>query len=105
MWHIDATVIRLLDGTRAYLHAVINNFSRRILAWRVPALRAARIDPIATPRKDCRARRKTVRDATVVRCPWRPVGIQLRPDPVAGRRPSAPWMWPSPVGVVGRWRA
>jgi transposase InsO family protein len=33
MWHIDTTVIRLLDGTRAYLHAVIDNFSRRILAW------------------------------------------------------------------------
>jgi putative transposase len=28
-------VIRLLDGSRAYLHAVIDNFSRRILAWRV----------------------------------------------------------------------
>jgi putative transposase len=28
-------VIRLLDGTRAYVHAVIDNFSRRILAWRV----------------------------------------------------------------------
>jgi len=26
MWHIDTTVIRLLDGTRAYLHAVIDNF-------------------------------------------------------------------------------
>ncbi len=35
MWHIDTTVIRLLDETRAYLHAVIDNFSRRILAWRV----------------------------------------------------------------------
>jgi putative transposase len=35
MWHIDTTMIRLLDGTRAYLHAVIDNFSRRILAWRV----------------------------------------------------------------------
>jgi transposase InsO family protein len=35
MRHIDTTVIRLLDGTRAYLHAVIDNFSRRILAWRV----------------------------------------------------------------------
>src|SRR5476649_727648 len=32
-WHIDVTVIRLLDGTRVYLHAVIDNFSRRILAW------------------------------------------------------------------------
>ena len=35
MWHIDTTVIRVLDGTRVYLHAVIDNFSRRILAWRV----------------------------------------------------------------------
>jgi putative transposase len=35
MWQIDTTVIRLLDGTRAYLHALIDNFSRRILAWRV----------------------------------------------------------------------
>jgi len=34
-WHIDATVIRLLDGTKVYLHAVIDNFSRRILAWKV----------------------------------------------------------------------
>ena len=33
MWHIDTTIIRLLDGTCAYLHAVIDNFSRRILAW------------------------------------------------------------------------
>ena len=33
LWHIDVTIIRLLDGTRAYLHAVIDNFSRRILAW------------------------------------------------------------------------
>src|SRR5262249_6896844 len=35
MWHIDPTVIRLLDGTRAYVHAVIDNLSRRIVAWRV----------------------------------------------------------------------
>src|SRR5262245_19378856 len=35
MWHIDTTVVRLVDGTRAYVHAVIDNFSRRILAWRV----------------------------------------------------------------------
>ena len=28
-------MIRLLDGSRAYLHAVIDNYSRRILAWRV----------------------------------------------------------------------
>jgi hypothetical protein len=35
VWQIDTTVIRLLDWTRAYLHAVIDNFSRRILALRV----------------------------------------------------------------------
>jgi transposase InsO family protein len=35
IWHVDVTILRLLDGTRAYLHAVIDNFSRRILAWRV----------------------------------------------------------------------
>ena len=35
IWHIDTTLIRLLDGTRVYLHAVIDNFSRRILSWRL----------------------------------------------------------------------
>jgi transposase InsO family protein len=35
IWHVDTTIIRLLDGTRVYLHAVIDNFSRRILAWKV----------------------------------------------------------------------
>jgi transposase InsO family protein len=35
LWHIDTTVIRLLDGTRAYLQAVIDTFSRSILAWHV----------------------------------------------------------------------
>ena len=37
IWHIDTTVIRLLDGTKAYLHGVIDNFSRKILAWKVSA--------------------------------------------------------------------
>jgi transposase InsO family protein len=35
IWHVDTSVIRLLDGTRAYLHGVIDNYSRRILAWKV----------------------------------------------------------------------
>src|SRR5471030_1639032 len=43
-WHVDVTVIRLLDGTRLYLHAVIDNFSRRILAWKL----APRLEPQAT---------------------------------------------------------
>ena len=31
--HLDVTIIRLLDGTKAYLHAIIENYSRRILSW------------------------------------------------------------------------
>jgi transposase InsO family protein len=37
-------VIPLLDGSRAYLHAVIDNFSRRILGWWV----AEKFDPATT---------------------------------------------------------
>ena len=35
IWHVDTTLIRLLDGSKTYLHAIIDNFSRRVLAWRV----------------------------------------------------------------------
>ncbi len=34
-WHIDTTIFRLLDGTRAVLQACIDNFSRYVLAWRI----------------------------------------------------------------------
>ena len=44
IWHIDTTLIRLLDGSRVYLRAVIDNFSRRILAWNV----SATFDPEST---------------------------------------------------------
>ena len=44
LWHVDTTIIRLLDGTRAYLHGVIDNFSRRILAWKV----SSTFDPTVT---------------------------------------------------------
>jgi hypothetical protein len=40
-WHIDVTIIKLLDGTKVYLHAVIYKLSRRILAWKV----ALRFEP------------------------------------------------------------
>jgi transposase InsO family protein len=53
MWHIDTTVIRLLDGTRVYLHAVIDNFSRRILAWRV-ADTFAPVNTVAVLLEACR---------------------------------------------------
>ncbi len=35
IWHVDTSLIRMLDGSKVYLHAIIDNFSRRILAWRV----------------------------------------------------------------------
>jgi putative transposase len=44
--HIDVTIIKLVDGTRAYLHAVIDNFSRRILAWKL----APSLEPGTTSR-------------------------------------------------------
>jgi transposase InsO family protein len=31
--HLDVTIIKLLDGTRTYLHAIIDNYSRRIMSW------------------------------------------------------------------------
>ena len=34
-WHVDTTIVRLLDGSRLYLHAILDNFSRRVLAWRL----------------------------------------------------------------------
>jgi transposase InsO family protein len=35
IWNIDTTLIKLLDGTKVYLHAVLDNYSRKILAWTV----------------------------------------------------------------------
>ena len=46
IWHVDITVIRLLNGSRVYLQAVIDNFSRRILAWKA----SETFDPTATAR-------------------------------------------------------
>jgi putative transposase len=44
IWHLDVTVLCLLDGTRLYLHGVVDNFSRRVLAWRL----AEKLDPSTT---------------------------------------------------------
>jgi putative transposase len=35
IWHVDTSLIRLITGGRVYLHAVIDNYSRRILSWHV----------------------------------------------------------------------
>ncbi len=37
LWHIDVTIVRLVDGTKAYLQAVIDNYSRYVLDWKVSA--------------------------------------------------------------------
>jgi putative transposase len=50
--HLDVTIIRLLDGTRAYLHAVIDNYSRRILSWT--------LEESLGSRRTCRILRETV---------------------------------------------
>jgi hypothetical protein len=44
LWHIDVSVLKLPDGTSAFIHAVMDNFSRKILAWTI----GARLDPTAT---------------------------------------------------------
>ncbi len=44
LWHVDATILKLLDGTKAYVHAVIDNYSRRILAWTI----VPKLDPVTT---------------------------------------------------------
>jgi len=35
IWHVDISIVTLLDGTRVYLQAVIDNSSRKVLAYRV----------------------------------------------------------------------
>jgi len=44
LWHVDTSLIRTLDGSRAYLRAIIDNYSRRILAWWI----GERLEPMAT---------------------------------------------------------
>jgi len=44
LWHIDVSIIKLLDGTKAYIHPVIDNYSHKIVAWTI----GARLAPMAT---------------------------------------------------------
>ena len=37
IWHLDVTILRLQDGSRAFVQAIIDNFSRYVLAWNVSA--------------------------------------------------------------------
>lgn len=34
-WHADITVFKTLDGCKHYIYLVVDNFSRKILSWRV----------------------------------------------------------------------
>ena len=43
LWHVDTSVLRLLDGSHVYLRAIIDNFSRRILAWSL----TSKLEPLA----------------------------------------------------------
>lgn len=43
MWHVDTSVIRLRGGPKVYLLAIIDNFSRRVLAWSV----SEHLEPLA----------------------------------------------------------
>ena len=61
-WHLDTTVFRVLDGTKAYLQAVIDNYSRRILAWQI----RSRLELAATAALLVRAD-----EASTHRCPDR----------------------------------
>jgi putative transposase len=42
--HIDVTLFRLVDGTKLFLHAVIDNMSRKILAWEL----AEKLSPLTS---------------------------------------------------------
>ena len=33
IWHIDTTIIRMLDGTKLCIQGIVDNFSRRIQCW------------------------------------------------------------------------
>ena len=46
LWHLDVTIIRLLDGTRLYLHGVLDNYSRKLLAWQL----TTKLEPTTTCR-------------------------------------------------------
>jgi transposase InsO family protein len=36
-WHLDATVITTMDNRKAYLQILLDNFSRKIIAWKIHA--------------------------------------------------------------------
>jgi transposase InsO family protein len=35
IWHLDMSIIRLQNGTKVYIQAIIDNYSRYVLSWKV----------------------------------------------------------------------
>ena len=35
IWHLDLTILRLQDGTKAFVQCIIDNYSRYVLAWKI----------------------------------------------------------------------
>ena len=35
IWHLDQTILRLGDGSKAFVQCIIDNYSRYVLAWKV----------------------------------------------------------------------
>ncbi|MEI8027691.1 MAG: DDE-type integrase/transposase/recombinase, partial [Pseudomonadota bacterium] len=35
IWHLDQTILRLGDGSKAFVQCIIDNYSREVLAWKV----------------------------------------------------------------------
>ena len=64
LWHLDVTIIKLLDGTRLFLHALIDNYSRKLLAWEL----ATKLDPTTTCRVLEAAGRHLPGDVPTVAC-------------------------------------
>jgi len=93
VWHIDTTVVRLLDASRAYLHAVIDNYSRRILAWKV----SARFNPNITAELRKAVRSPELKEQTAgLEAALSPGPKPSRPKPKPNRaanRADTPLLW------------
>jgi len=50
--HMDTTLLRTLDGTRVYIHFIVDNFSRVILGWKA-SLDSGSINPAENLRNVC----------------------------------------------------
>src|SRR5262249_23494936 len=61
-WHVDVTVVNLSPGRKLYIQAVIDNFSRYVVAWRVSDSigAAGTVEVLAQARKNAGDMNKTM---------------------------------------------